>query len=238
MSSRYVRIDFRDGELVVLAADEPGSPGQTSEPEQEQGTILMIPHFPHVETIRTGDLANGIQVVGGQMRSRDLETETARRLNTIRGHHSVTLEYIRMGMLRGLIKDGRGRTLYDLYNVFGITKKQVDFKLGTASTNILSYDGVAFSTISGNVGNIGFSITAGATFDAFMAVLVLLIQFIGWIAFVRGLLMIKRAAEGSGQASYGTAITHILGGILSANLIATVDVLQQTMCNSACIVNV
>ncbi len=136
MSSRYVRIDFRDGELVVLAADEPGSPGQTSEPEQEQGTILMIPHFPHVETIRTGDLANGIQVVGGQMRSRDLETETARRLNTIRGHHSVTLEYIRMGMLRGLIKDGRGRTLYDLYNVFGITKKQVDFKLGTASTNI------------------------------------------------------------------------------------------------------
>ena len=54
MSSRYVRIDFRDGELVVLAADEPGSPGQTSEPEQEQGTILMIPHFPHVETIRTG----------------------------------------------------------------------------------------------------------------------------------------------------------------------------------------
>lgn len=137
------------------------------------------------------------------------------------------------GPMVGFVIAGALIGLPDTWRAFNTTIFE-----GTAATNILSYDGVAFSTISGNVGNIGFSITAGATFDAFMAVLVLLIQFIGWIAFVRGLLMIKRAAEGSGQASYGTAITHILGGILSANLIATVDVLQQTMCNSACIVNV
>ncbi len=103
-----------------------------------------------------------------------------------------------------------------------------------AQDSILAYDGVAFSTLT--VGN--FTLPADATFDAFMLVIILIIQLIGWIAFVRGLLMIKRAAEGSGQASYGTAITHIFGGILSANLIATVDVIQQTVCNSACIVNV
>ena len=102
-----------------------------------------------------------------------------------------------------------------------------------ANDSILAYSGVAFSTLPG-----GFTMPAGATFDAFMLVIILIIQLIGWIAFVRGLLMIKRAAEGSGQASYGTAITHIFGGVLAANLIATVDVIQQTVCNSACIVNV
>ena len=105
---------------------------------------------------------------------------------------------------------------------------------GRANDSILAYSGVAFSTLT--IGN--FTLPADATFDAFMLVIILIIQLIGWIAFVRGLLMIKRAAEGSGQASYGTAITHIIGGILAANLIATVDVIQQTVCNSACIVNV
>ena len=107
-----------------------------------------------------------------------------------------------------------------------------------AETSILAYRGVAFNQLTLGTNNFGVTVNADDTFEAFVEVIVLIIQFIGWIAFVRGLLMIKRAAEGSGQASYGTAVTHILGGILAANLIAFVDVIQQTMCGSACIVNV
>lgn len=136
MASRYVRIDFRDGYIVVLAADEPGAPGQMSEQDDVGGTILMIPHFPHIETIKTEDLVGGVEVINGMMSARNLDTETARRLNTIRRNHSITLEYIRMGMLRGLIKDGKGRTLYDLFSIFNLTKKTIDFELGTASTNV------------------------------------------------------------------------------------------------------
>lgn len=137
MASRFVRIDFRDGQLVVLAADEPGAPGQMSEQDDVGGTILMIPHFPHLETIKAEDLVGGVEVINGVMNARNLSTESARRLNTIRGHHAITLEYIRMGMLRGLIKDGKGRTMYDLFSVFGLTKKTIDFKLGTAGTNLV-----------------------------------------------------------------------------------------------------
>jgi len=136
MASRYVRLDFRDGQLVVLAASEAGAPGQMSEQDEVGGTILLIPHFPHLETIKTEDLVGGVEVINGMMSARNLNTETARRLNTIRGHHAITLEYIRMGMLRGLIKDGRGVTLYDLYSVFNLSKKTIDFVLGTAGTNV------------------------------------------------------------------------------------------------------
>ncbi|MET1410708.1 major capsid protein [Roseibium sp. HPY-6] len=136
MASRFVRIDFRDGYIVVLAADEPGAPGQMSEQDDIGGTILMIPHFPHLETIKAEDLVGGVEVINGMMSARNLGTETARRLNTIRRNHSITLEYIRMGMLRGLIKDGKGRTLYDLFSIFNLIKKTIDFALGTASTNV------------------------------------------------------------------------------------------------------
>lgn len=105
---------------------------------------------------------------------------------------------------------------------------------GKADDSVLRYSGVAFSSVT--LGPV--TLTAGATFDSFMRVIVLIIQLIGWIAFVRGLLMIKRAADGTGQASYGTAATHILGGIMASNLIATVDVIQQTVCGNECIVNI
>jgi intracellular multiplication protein IcmC len=129
------------------------------------------------------------------------------------------------GPLVGFIIAGALIGLPDTWRAFNET-----IFTGTGATNILAYDGVAFASVVG--------VPIPSNFDLFMTVLVLIVQFIGWIAFVRGLLMIKRAAEGSGQASYGTAITHIFGGVLAANLIATVDMIQQTLCRSACIVNI
>ncbi|CTQ53548.1 hypothetical protein LP7551_02072 [Roseibium album] len=151
MASRLVRIDFRDGQLVVLAADEPGAPGQMSEQDDVSGTILTIPHFPHLETIKPEDLAGRLEVINGVMSAPSLDSETARRLNRVRNHHSVTLEYIRMGMMRGLIKDGKGRTLYDLYTVFGLTKKTVDFVLGTADTKVLEKCEQVIDHVMGNL---------------------------------------------------------------------------------------
>ncbi|MCV0429229.1 MAG: major capsid protein [Roseibium sp.] len=137
VGSRLVRIDYRDGQIVVLAAEEPGSPGQLTEQDNVGGTILQIPHFPHLETITPEDLAGIVEVVNGVLQARNLDAELAKRLSRIRKNHSITLEYIRMGSMRGLIKDGRGRTLYDLYSVFGITKKVIDLKLGTADTDMV-----------------------------------------------------------------------------------------------------
>ncbi|MEE4012104.1 major capsid protein [Roseibium sp. FZY0029] len=151
MASRLVRIDYRDGQLVVLAAEEPGAPGQMSEQDDVGGTILTIPHFPHLETIKAEDLAGGLEVINGVLQSRNLDTETARRLSRVRNHHSVTLEYIRMGMLRGLIKDGRGRTLYNLFTVLNLTKKTVDFKLGTAGTKVVEKCEEVIDHILGNL---------------------------------------------------------------------------------------
>jgi hypothetical protein len=135
-ASRFVRVDYRNGQIFVLSAEEPGSPASIGDTESEGGVILQIPHFPHLEKIAVGDLDGLLQVMNGVVDARSLDRETFRKLDLIRKNHSITLEYIRLGMLKGLIKDGKGRTLYDLYSVFGIVKKEVDFVLGTEATDV------------------------------------------------------------------------------------------------------
>lgn len=135
--SRYVRIGYRDGQIYVLAAEPRGANGDVGPNDEEHSIILEIPHFPHIDMIGPDDIDGVLEIVNGTVTPASLDREVARKLDTIRRKHSITREYVRLGMLRGLIKDGKGRTLYDLYDVFGISKKTVDFKLGTAETNLM-----------------------------------------------------------------------------------------------------
>ncbi|WP_438752057.1 major capsid protein [Pararhizobium sp. O133] len=137
-SSKYVRIEYRDGEIYVLAAEPRGGPGDVGPNDSENFIILEIPHFPHIDFISPDDFDGVMEVVNGQITAASLDREIARKLATIRRKHSITREYIRLGMLKGLIKDGKGRTLYDLYAAFQITKKTVDFLLGTAGTDVMA----------------------------------------------------------------------------------------------------
>lgn len=135
-NSQLVRIELKDGVIHVLAAEPRGAPGDVSPDDEENAIILQIPHFPGLERILVNDLDGLLQVVNGQLDPRSLDRELARKLMRIRSNHNITLEYIRLGMLRGVIKDGRGRTLYDLFDVFDITKKVVDFELSNDGTDV------------------------------------------------------------------------------------------------------
>lgn len=134
--SRMVRIDFRDGQIVVLAHQEPGAPGEVTGDDTQTGFIIAIPHFVHLESILVGDIDGLLEVVNGEITVRSLDAELERKLVIIRKNHAITREFLRLGMLRGEIKDGKLRTLYNLYDTFGVEKKVVEFALGTAGTKV------------------------------------------------------------------------------------------------------
>lgn len=134
--SRMVRIDFRDGQIVVLSHQEPGAPGEVAGDDDQNGMIIAIPHFTHFENILVGDIDGMLEVVNGEITERSLDAELERKLVIIRKNHAITREFLRLGMLRGEIKDGKLRTLYNLYDTFGVEKKEIDFALGTAATDV------------------------------------------------------------------------------------------------------
>jgi len=58
---------------------------------------------------------------------------------------------------------------------------------------------------------------------------VALTRVIGYIAFVRGLILITRSSrQGVPPGMLGKAITHIVGGILAINIVGTIDAVKGT----------
>ncbi|MBS0359409.1 MAG: type IV secretion protein IcmC [Proteobacteria bacterium] len=71
----------------------------------------------------------------------------------------------------------------------------------------------------------------GVTNPSAMIAVFRLVQLIGVIAFIRGWVLVAQASKhgGGGQATYGKGLTHIIGGILAINIIATSNILSNTL---------
>lgn len=149
--STMVEIDIVNGVLRVLPAKERGAPGTLAERETGNKIFLEVPHFPDLDLISPQDIQNMLIVAGRSKRPNTVEDELARRLGNIRRNHDITLEYLRMGAIKGLIKDGNGVTIYDLYDVFGIEQKVVDFALGTPGTDVIAKCDEVFGHIANNL---------------------------------------------------------------------------------------
>jgi intracellular multiplication protein IcmC len=60
--------------------------------------------------------------------------------------------------------------------------------------------------------------------------LVLYIQFIGFIAFIRGWMIISKASQSGAQpGSMGKGVTHIIGGIIAINFVQFIYLIQATL---------
>ncbi|MBI4921862.1 MAG: major capsid protein [Devosia nanyangense] len=136
--STTVEIHMEDGILKVLPAKERGAPGTLAGRETGKTLFFKVPHFPHRDLILPKDIQDILIMAGRMKRPNTLADELAKRLNNIRNNHSITLEYVRMGALKGVIKEGAGAELYNLFDEFDITKKTVDFVLGTAGTDVIA----------------------------------------------------------------------------------------------------
>lgn len=66
-------------------------------------------------------------------------------------------------------------------------------------------------------------------FTAFFKVVYAVVNFVGLIAFVRGLVILSHAGEQSQHGSFAKAMTHIIGGILCMNIGAFVQTIFATL---------
>lgn len=103
--------------------------------------------------------------------------------------------------------------------------------VGVAFIYLPSTIDVALATVynSTEITPISYSTdTGGAAYGEAIKVFYLFIQLIGYIAFVRGWMIVAQTAQQSGRETIGKGITHILGGILAINVVATKDILWNT----------
>ncbi|WP_127142846.1 major capsid protein [Pelagibacterium montanilacus] len=149
--STVVEIRIEDGVLRVLPTKERGAPGTPGARETGKTIYMEVPHFPDQDLITPQDIQNMLILVGRTKRPATLDDEMAKRLANIRRNHDITLEYLRMSALKGLLKDGNGQTIYDLYDVFDRQKKVINFDLTNANTDVISKCDEVFGHIAENL---------------------------------------------------------------------------------------
>lgn len=160
--STLVEIVRQNGRLVILSAEERGSRANVAAGERDDNVIVKIPHFPYDDLITPNDIQNMVQIAtqpgimpiaGAGRQPMTLEDEINKRLAKVRRTHDITGEYLRVGGLKGRIYDGKGKELYNLFEVFGINQLSVDFKLGTAGTDIRAKCEEVYAHIEDNIGD-------------------------------------------------------------------------------------
>ncbi|MDZ4241657.1 MAG: major capsid protein, partial [Candidatus Omnitrophota bacterium] len=137
ITQRTAIIEERNGILNILKTQPVGAPAPQNKVGKRTARSFVVPHIPLDDVIRPDEYA-GIRAFGQPAGLETLVSVMNNHLQTGRDKFDLTLEYLRMGALKGIILDADTTELYNLYTEFGIVAKTVAFVLGTASTNVLA----------------------------------------------------------------------------------------------------
>ncbi|MDJ0921050.1 MAG: major capsid protein [Henriciella sp.] len=147
----YVRIDVQGSVVKVLPATPRGGQAAKHQRLSDEAKLIEIPHFPLEDLLTPADVQNLERVQNGQLVGMTVEDALNQRLEETRLPHDQTLEYLRVGALKGLVLDGAGETLLDLYQTFDLTQKVFDLDLENANADFISNCSHIFNHVTENL---------------------------------------------------------------------------------------
>lgn len=131
-----VAVDFDPITNQLLPQSAWGAPGVANKTAKGKTVSFSVPHFPVNDSVKAADLM-GRRAPGSN------DTLTAQRLLgkkmiEMRSKLDQTREWMRLGVLKaGLVKDGAGATIVDIYGAFSISQTSTSFVLGTTTTDVM-----------------------------------------------------------------------------------------------------
>jgi hypothetical protein len=95
-----------------------------------------LPHFPINDNVLAFDLMGRRRP--GSDAVQDAQWLLGKKMREMRVKLEQTQEWMKLGVLKaGLVKDGAGTTILDIYGDFGISQTSTSFVLGTSTTDVL-----------------------------------------------------------------------------------------------------
>lgn len=129
-----IMIEEDGGELKLINPTPRGGPGETSKASARNARSLVIPHYQHDDFIAADSVQN-VRAFGQTSQLEVLQDRVNAKLATnVQQKLDPTLEYQRVGALKGVILNADGSTLYNLFTEFGISQEaEIDFDLDAAT---------------------------------------------------------------------------------------------------------
>lgn len=135
VTQRLVGIDFDPTTNSLLPQSNWGGPGVANKSGVAKTRGYNIPHFPVQDSILAADL-QGRRRPGTNM-TQDMQFVMAKKMGELKRKLEQTREWMRLGVLKaGLVKDGGGATILDIYGDFSLTQDSTPLVLGTSTTDV------------------------------------------------------------------------------------------------------
>lgn len=135
VTSRSVILEERDGVLQLLVSKPYGAPADVNKPQERRARNFVVPHFPLDDSVLAEEV-QGIRAFGSQSETEGVAEVVAQKIGQMRQAHELTLEWLRMGAIKGIVFDGDTTTvLHNMFTEFGVSKQaDQDWDMGTAGT--------------------------------------------------------------------------------------------------------
>lgn len=131
-----VMVEEKDGQLSLIPTSPRGSPGDSLGAVKRIGRSLTVPHLLRRAAVMA-DEVQGIRAFGSETELEAVQDLVNQRLVELRAMHEVTLEYHRVGAVKGLILDADGTsTIFNLFTEFGVTQQTHNFAFTVATTDV------------------------------------------------------------------------------------------------------
>lgn len=136
MSTVTAWIEMEGESIKLVPAGVRGQPGVGRPKDKRKGFDFRAVHLPQTGGINA-DEVQGVRAFGSETEVQAVQAIVNRELAKMRGDLDVTLEWQRMGALKGIVYDADGTTeLLDLYDAFGVTQQVHSMALGTPTTKV------------------------------------------------------------------------------------------------------
>lgn len=151
----------RVGTTLSLVPSTPrGAPAKSNANDKRTLRNLNAIHLPQRDAILADEVQN-VRAFGSETELQSVESVVNRKLAKARRNLDVTIEYQRLGALKGLVVDADGITpLIDMYAEFGLTQQTVSMALSTDATKVKMKTVGALRLIDSALGGLSYT---GAT---------------------------------------------------------------------------
>lgn len=147
LTSPYVEVNIENGVLTALPVTNDG-PATIARHGRGDGRIFKVPAIKHLDDVKATDIRGMLALADRSRSPETLANLMNKRLMILRRKFNLTWELMRTTAIKGVITDGAGVVIYDLFAAFEIAPKTVYFDLDNAASDIQGQANLVFELIT------------------------------------------------------------------------------------------
>ena len=152
ITTTSVAIEELNGQLNLIPNTPRGGPVAQNTANKRKVRTFSATHLPLEDTILAEAIQN-VREFGSENTAQGAATVVNTRLIEMRQKHEATLEFHRLGAIKGIILDSDGVTVIsNLFTVFGLAQTTIDFQLDVPTTEIALKTGAVRRAIDSAIG--------------------------------------------------------------------------------------